>query len=183
MKPIVDTPIGQPPVIRFGAFELDYAANQLLKNGRAVRMQPQPFKLLCLLASRAGQLVTREDIRSALWPDDTYVDFEQGVNFAIKQVRDALADDAEHSLYVQTVPKRGYRFIAPVDFGTPEQELAFWPGTDPSLHKALWANIAELRLAEHRRQQERKKLQAVLLAIAAGVTVIALMLVLLFLRR
>jgi DNA-binding winged helix-turn-helix (wHTH) protein len=181
MKPPTDTPL-DPPVIRFGVFELDFAASRLLKNGRTVRLQPQPFKLLCLLARRPGQLVTREDIRSALWPDDTYVDFDQGVNFAVKHVRDALNDDAEHSLYIQTVPKRGYRFVAPVDSGTPEQELAFWPGTDPSLHKALWANIAELRMAEARRKEQRKKLQTTVVSIA-GVIVIALALVLFFLRR
>ena len=172
-KPSTDPPL-DPPVIRFGVFELDYTASRLLKNGRTVRLQPQPFKLLCLLAGRPGQLVTREDIRSALWPDDTYVDFDQGVNFAIKHVRDALNDDAEHSLYIQTVPKRGYRFVAPVDSGTPEQEAAFWPGTDPSLHKALWANIAELRIAEARRHEQQQKRRRALLAVAAAVIVVVI---------
>ena len=98
-------------------------------------------------------LVTREEIQAALWAGDTFVDFDQGVNFAIKQVRDAPGDSAEDSLYVQTVPKRGYRFLAPVETA---------PGTgrtghlavsvDHHLQKALWANIVELRLADNRRR-------------------------------
>ena len=104
-------------VRRFGSFELDLEAERLLKNGRTIRIQPQPFRLLCLLTNRPGLLVTREEIQAALWAGDTFVDFDQGVNFAIKQVRDALGDSAEDSLYVQTVPKRGYRFLAPVETG------------------------------------------------------------------
>jgi hypothetical protein len=76
------------------------------------------------------------------------------VNFTIKQVREALDDNADHPLYIQTVPKRGYRFLAPVDFVSPQQGPVLWPGTDPNLHKALWANIAELRLADDRRREQ-----------------------------
>src|SRR5512134_1116262 len=101
-------------VLYFGAFELDLEAGKLMKNGRLVRLQPQPFRLLSLLVSQPGRLVTREEIQSALWKDDTFVDFEQGVNFAVKQVREALGDRPESSIYVETVPKRGYRFLAPV---------------------------------------------------------------------
>ena len=111
-----------PRIVRFGAFELDMEAERLLKNGRTVRLQPQPFKLLTLLIGLRGQLVTREQIRAALWAGDTFVDVDQGVNFAIKQVREALGEDADHPLYIQTVPRRGYRFVAPVD-STPEEEL------------------------------------------------------------
>jgi DNA-binding winged helix-turn-helix (wHTH) protein len=167
VKPSIDD-LDEPTILRFGVFELDYGANRLAKNGRTVKLQPQPFKLLCLLARRAGQVVTRDDIRAALWSEDTYVDFDQGVNFTIKQVREALDDHAEHSLYIQTVPKRGYRFLAPVDFVSPPQGPAFWPGTDPSLHKALWANIAELRVAEGRRNERDKKLKIALAVVAAG---------------
>src|SRR4030095_15226293 len=104
----------RPPVVRFGAFELDLEAERLLKNGRPVRLPPQTFKLLRLLTNQPGRLVTREEIQAALWTNDTFVDFEQGVNFAIKQVREALGDRAENSIFVETVPKRGYRFLAPV---------------------------------------------------------------------
>jgi len=161
-------------LLRFGAFELDLEAQQLLKNGRTVRLQPQPFKLLCFLVSLRGQLVTREQIRGALWSGDTFVDVEQGVNFAIKQVRDALGEEAEHPLYIQTVPRRGYRFVAPVEvISGAEESPVYPPGTDLNLQKVLWTNIADLRLAEARRVQRRvivKKVAAVLgiVAILAG---------------
>jgi DNA-binding winged helix-turn-helix (wHTH) protein len=145
----------EPPILlRFGAFELDLESGQLLKEGRLIRLQPQPFKLLLLLTTHAGRLLTREEIRGALWKDDTFVDFEQGVNFAIKQVRDALGDQADHPIYVQTVPKRGYRFLPPVTAAArPGPEPL--PIVDQRLHKALWANIVELRLAEKGRQRRQ----------------------------
>jgi DNA-binding winged helix-turn-helix (wHTH) protein len=109
----VTTPLDANPtanLLRFGAFELDIEAERLLRKGRSVRLQPQPFRLLCLLAGQAGRVVTREEIRAALWTSDTFVDFEQGVNFAIKQVREAIGEDADHPIYIQTIPKRGYKF-------------------------------------------------------------------------
>jgi DNA-binding winged helix-turn-helix (wHTH) protein len=155
-------------LFRFGSFELDLEAQQLLRNGRMVRLQPQPFKLLCFLISLRGQLVTREQIRGALWSDDTFVDVEQGVNFAIKQVRDALGEDAEHPIYIQTVPKRGYRFVAPVDaIGGADDAGALPPGTDLNLQKVLWTNIADLRLAEERRVRRRRLLIRIGSAVAA----------------
>ena len=151
----------RPSVVRFGVFQLDAQSGQLLKNGRVVRLKPQPFKLLQLLVSRAGEVVTREEIRQALWPADTFVDFEQGVNSAIKQVRDALNEDAERPLYVETVPKRGYRFTAPIEDASKPPSLRT---TELRLHKALWLNIAELQLAE----RERAKRQRILIATIAG---------------
>jgi len=156
-------------VMRFGVFELDTESEQLLKNGLAIKLKPQPFKLLKLLVNEAGRVVTREEIRAALWSGDTFVDFDQGVNFAIKQVREALDDDSERSLYIQTVPKRGYRFVAPVEIVTPGENLFAVVPTDPRLHKALWANIAELRLAEQRRRKQTK-----IAAIVAGAIIAAL---------
>jgi DNA-binding winged helix-turn-helix (wHTH) protein len=166
-------------ILRFGAFELDIEAERLLRNGRTVRLQPQPFKLLTLLVGLRGQLVTREQIRTALWRGDTFVDVDQGVNFAIKQVRDALGEDADHPLYIQTVPRRGYRFVAPVDAG-PEEELPP-PGTDSSLHKALWTNIADLRLAEERRAKRRKVLRAWIAALGVAAAIAAVYLLAMFL--
>jgi DNA-binding winged helix-turn-helix (wHTH) protein len=161
----------QPPVLRFGAFELDLPAERLLKNGRLVRLQPQPFKLLRLLTSQPGKLVTREDIQAALWTNDTFVDFEQGVNFAIKQVRDALGDRAENSIYVETIPKRGYRFIAPVDAGrdgAPEIRVT----AEPYLQRALWENIVDLRLSE---EQHRKQLRALTIALVCLAVVVVVL--------
>jgi DNA-binding winged helix-turn-helix (wHTH) protein len=160
------------PILRFGAFELDTAAEQLFKGGRTIRLQPQPFKLLRLLAGVSGRVVTRDEIQAVLWKGDTFVDFEQGVNFAVKQVREALGDVAENPVYIQTVPKRGYRFLAPVEIVTPSVAPEPPPSrrTDLTLHKALWANIAELRLIEERRTKHRK----IALAVALAVAVVAL---------
>ena len=157
-------------LVRFGDFELDLQAGQLLRNSRLVRLQPQPFKLLCLLVSQPGRLFTREEIKTALWQHDTFVDFEQGVNFAIKQVREALGDRADSAVYIQTELKRGYRFLAPVTEvagGTPRASALPGQGTaDPELEKALWANITELRLADDRRRKHQMWLVAALAFVA-----------------
>jgi DNA-binding winged helix-turn-helix (wHTH) protein len=161
-------------LLRFGAFELDIEEQQLLKSGRIVRLQPQPFKLLCFLVSLRGQLVTREQIRGALWSGDTFIDVEQGVNFAIKQVRDALGEDADHPLYIQTVPRRGYRFVAPVDaIPTAQEPLFVPPGTDLNLQKVLWTNIADLKLAEEQRTKRRAVLKKILVGLGVAATLAA----------
>jgi DNA-binding winged helix-turn-helix (wHTH) protein len=149
-------------IFRFGLFELDTDSEELLKAGRTVRIQQQPYKLLCLLVAQAGKVVSRDEIRSALWPAETFVDYDQGVNFAMKQVREALGDEADHPVYVQTIPKRGYRFIAPVDAGaraaSPPPVPAERPRTDLTLalQKVLWSNIAEIRMAEAARAKRRR---------------------------
>jgi len=156
-------------------------AERLLRNGRNVRLQPQPFRLLCLLAGQAGRVVTREEIRAALWTSDTFVDFEQGVNFAIKQVREALGEDADHPVYIQTVPRRGYRFVAPVD-ASPDDDSPP-PGTDLNLHKALWTNIADLKLAEERREaRHRTTMKALIAVLSLAVAIAAVYLLRLFLH-
>jgi DNA-binding winged helix-turn-helix (wHTH) protein len=168
-------------MIRFGVFELDTQSGQLLKNGRVVRIKPQPFKLLQLLASRPGQVVSREEIRQLLWEAGTFVDFEQGVNTAIKQIRDALNEDAERPLYLQTIPKRGYRFIAPVEGAGPAVLPGIMPPvpqTDLGLQKVLWLNIVELRMEEARRRRRRQ----VLVAVAVATAVVALGTFLTYLR-
>jgi eukaryotic-like serine/threonine-protein kinase len=99
----------------FGAFKANLATGELWRNGRPVRLQPQPFKVLALLLERQGELVTREEIRQLLWGQATNVDFEHGLNFAIRRIRDTLGDDAERPRYIETLPRRGYRFIAPVE--------------------------------------------------------------------
>jgi len=102
------------PKLRFGPFELDVAAGELLKAGIHIKLQPQPFQVLLLLAERAGTVVSREEIRRCLWSDSTFVDFEHGINFSISQIRGALADNAEKPRYIETLPRRGYRCIANV---------------------------------------------------------------------
>jgi DNA-binding winged helix-turn-helix (wHTH) protein len=128
------------------------------------------LKLLHLLASRAGEVVTREEIRTLLWGTETFVDFEQGVNFAVKQVREALDDAAERSFYIQTVPKRGYRFVAPVE-GVPAGARA----DTGELQKAVWENIVELRLAEERRRKRVKILTVAAVVVALVLTALLVM--------
>ncbi len=171
-NPVTDK--SKAALLRFGTFELDLEAEQLLKNGRRVHLQPQPFKLLCLLTSQTGKLVTREEIRAALWKDDTFVDFEQGVNFAIKQVREALSDQAEHPVYIQTVPKRGYKFLVPVSAVSAGADQNQSATLDSNLDKALWANIAELRLSEERSNRRQKILMASLAVLAMALVLVSL---------
>src|SRR6266852_8579593 len=101
-------------IVRFGVFELDLSAGELRKNGVKLRLQEQPFQVLAMLLERAGEVVTREDLRQQLWPSDTFVDFDHSLNTAINKVREALGDSASSPRYVETLARRGYRFIAPV---------------------------------------------------------------------
>ncbi len=107
--------ISQEEIIRFGEFELALKSGELRKNGSVVRLQPQPFKVLAFLASHPGQTVTRIELQQAVWEGETFVDFEHGLNFCIKQIRSALGDDAQSPRLVETLPRRGYRFIAAVE--------------------------------------------------------------------
>jgi DNA-binding winged helix-turn-helix (wHTH) protein/Flp pilus assembly protein TadD len=118
--------------IRFGIFELDVETGELWKRGRKLKLPPKPVRVLALLASSPGQLVTRENIRSELWGNDVFVDFEQGLNFSIRKIRAVLGDSVKKPRFIETLPRRGYRFIAgidrdaPVDGSSPGQA----PGSD-----------------------------------------------------
>ena len=101
-------------VLRFGVFELDATTGELRKNGILLKLQPQPAKVLILLARRSTELVKREEIKDALWGGETFVDFEQGLNSCVRQIRSVLADDPDNPRFIQTIPRKGYRFIAPV---------------------------------------------------------------------
>lgn len=107
-------PLNNSRIARFGVFEIDLGAGELRKGGVKLRLQGQPFQVLALLLERAGDVVTREELRQKLWPSDTFVDFDHSVNTAINKVREALGDSASNPRYVETVARRGYRFIAPV---------------------------------------------------------------------
>jgi DNA-binding winged helix-turn-helix (wHTH) protein/TolB-like protein len=100
--------------LRFEGFELDLQCGELRKGSVPIKLQPQPFKVLALLASRAGELVAREDIQKQVWSGDTFVDFDRGLNYCVAQIREALGDSASEPRFVETLPRRGYRFIAPV---------------------------------------------------------------------
>jgi len=100
--------------LRFGQFDFDPRDGALWRDGRVVRLQPQPARVLALLTARAGEIVTRDELRHEVWGDGTFVDFERGLNFCIAQIRGALGDSADSPRFVETLPRRGYRFIAPV---------------------------------------------------------------------
>jgi cholera toxin transcriptional activator len=101
-------------IVRFGVFEIDLSAAELRKNGTKIRLQEQPFRVLALLLERAGEVVTRDELRQNLWPADTFVDFDHSLNTAINKLREALGDSASSPRYIETLARRGYRFIPPV---------------------------------------------------------------------
>lgn len=111
-------------MFRFGRFELRPAAEELRKNGTVIHLPHQPLRILTLLVTRAGEIVTREEIRAAVWGEETFVDYEQGINTAVRQIRFALNDTAEAPRFLQTVPRRGYRFVAAVERIVPGELLA-----------------------------------------------------------
>jgi DNA-binding winged helix-turn-helix (wHTH) protein len=102
-------------LIRFGTFEVDLRTGELHKKGLKIKLQEQPFQILAMLLEHAGDIVTRGELRHRLWPEDTFVDFDQGLNKAINKIREALGDSAESPRFIETLPKRGYRFIAPIN--------------------------------------------------------------------
>jgi len=110
----VDLPVESPSVYRFGVFEVDLGRRELLKHGTRIRLQEKPFLVLVELLRRPGEVVTRDKLRQRLWEPGTFVDFDEGVNSAVKRLRGCLGDSAEKPLYIETVSRYGYRFIAPV---------------------------------------------------------------------
>src|SRR5579862_8721915 len=102
-------------VLRFGLFDLDVRAGELRKSGMKLRLQGQPLQVLAILLEHAGELVTREELRSQIWTADTFVDFDHSLHNAIARLREVLGDSAETPRYIETLPRRGYRFIAPLD--------------------------------------------------------------------
>jgi len=116
-------PVGSPMeeltsgagVLRFGNFQADLRSGELRKEGRKVRLQEQPFQILVILLEHPGEVVTREELHRELWPGDTFVDFEHGLNNAVNRLREALSDSADSPRFIETLPRRGYRFIAPVE--------------------------------------------------------------------
>ena len=102
-------------VLRFGAFEVDLRPGELRKHGLKIKLQNQPFQILAMLLAQPGEMVTREELRQKLWPAETFVDFDHGLNNAIKRLREALGDSADSPRFIETLARRGYRLIVPVD--------------------------------------------------------------------
>jgi DNA-binding winged helix-turn-helix (wHTH) protein len=125
-----------PARIRFGLFEVDTRSGELRRNGYKIDLQDQPFQALLLLLEHPGEVVTRDDLHKHLWPQDTFVDFDRGLNKAINKLRYALRDDAEKPRYIETLPQRGYRFIATVEPALPAATEAVELALKPSAVQA-----------------------------------------------
>jgi DNA-binding winged helix-turn-helix (wHTH) protein len=121
---IVVTPANTHPIWRFGVFEVDPRREELRRAGTPVKMREQSFRILIYLLEHAGETVTRDELRKVLWPSDTFVDFDHSLNTAVMKLRDALGDSTDAPLYIETIPKRGYRFIAPVSQATESRNRA-----------------------------------------------------------
>lgn len=104
----------QPRIVRFGSFEVDKLTGELRKKGSRVKLQQQPFQILLMLLQRKGDIVTREELRQRLWPEDTFVDFDHGLNAAVKRLREALGESADSPVFIETLARRGYRFAVPI---------------------------------------------------------------------
>src|SRR5215469_15955498 len=112
----MDLPGPQNKIVRFGLFETDVQRRALTRGGVRVRIQEQPFQILVLLLERHGEIVTREELQQKLWPADTYVAFDDGLNTAVKKLRVALGDSSDNPRFIETIPRRGYRFLVPISF-------------------------------------------------------------------
>ncbi|HVO58162.1 MAG TPA: winged helix-turn-helix domain-containing protein [Dongiaceae bacterium] len=146
-NPVVSTevPESKGEVVRFGVFEVDARAGELRRNGLKVKLQDQPFQILALLLERPGEVVSREEVRRRLWPADTFVDFDHSLNAAIKRLRDALRDSADNPRFIETLARRGYRFIAPVSGGARIETTVIVQPAPPA--RNLWRLVAVGTLA------------------------------------
>ena len=134
MNPPADAPL----TIRFGVFDLDLQTGELRRKGVKVALQEQPFRVLALLVAQPGELVTRDELRRALWAEAVFVDFDHGLNKAVAKIRDALGDIAESPRYVETLERRGYRFISPVEVVVPRTAPALGCGDRPVVARLSW---------------------------------------------
>jgi DNA-binding winged helix-turn-helix (wHTH) protein len=143
-------------IVRFGVFEVDLRAEELRKNGAKLRLRGQPFQILAMLLERPGEIVTREELQQRLWPEGTFVDFDHSLNTAINKIREVLGDSAENPRFVETLPRRGYRFIATVENpGREIQTEKASPEAEALANANLNVGVQEKLLAEkeppHRR--------------------------------
>lgn len=136
------------PVIRFGAFEVNFQTGELRHQGQKVKLQEQPLQILAALLERPGEIVTREELRSKLWPEDTFVDFDHSLNAAVKRLRDGLGESAGAPVFIETLARRGYRFIAPVNGSSATSEIAIAPALVQGKSSSLrhWSATALLSL-------------------------------------
>jgi TolB-like protein/DNA-binding winged helix-turn-helix (wHTH) protein/Flp pilus assembly protein TadD len=140
----MSSPADLPRLLRFGQFELDLGTGEMHKEGKRIKLQEQPCQVLALLIEHAGELVSREELRKKLWPNDTFVDFDHGVNIAVNKLRDALGDSPEKPRFIETLPRRGYRFIASVSTsktstnGMPSTHVSSFPAGRTGSASITW---------------------------------------------
>ena len=132
--------------VRFGIFEVDLCAGELRKGGVKIKLYGQPFNVLATLLERPGQVVTREELQQKLWASDTFVDFEHGLNKAINKLREALGDDADNPRFIETLPRRGYRFLVPVESVTASQRASKTDAPSSGKHPTAIGTLAALPL-------------------------------------
>jgi DNA-binding winged helix-turn-helix (wHTH) protein len=138
-----------PRLIRFGPFEIDLRTGELWRRGIKVRLQDQAFKVLAMLLERPGDLVTREELRARLWPDSVFLDFDHGLNKAVAKARAALGDEADSPRYIETLDRRGYRFIAPTERASSRAAPGARETAMPSVHLAWGERRFPLSLGTH----------------------------------
>src|SRR6202047_4482176 len=132
--------------LRFGVFELDLRAAELRKRGIRIKLQEQPFQILCLLLDHSGEVVAREELRQRLWPAHTFVDFDRSLNKAMTKLRSTLGDSAENPRYIETIPRHGYRFLAPVHHPREGTETAVAALVHPAeTHSGVQARVGDDR--------------------------------------
>jgi DNA-binding winged helix-turn-helix (wHTH) protein/TolB-like protein len=151
---------------RFGLFELDAASGELRREGALVRLQPQPAQVLGFLVQHAGKVVSRDELRAAVWGNATFVDFDRGLNFCISQVRSALRDDSAEPRYIRTVPKQGYQFISPV-------ERAAASATAQTPAQSTEPQLGDLPLGQPHGFRRRRMVLAAAAVLVAGLAVLA----------
>jgi DNA-binding winged helix-turn-helix (wHTH) protein len=150
----MDNGSGSAQIVRFGIYEADLQTGELRKNGTKVPLQGQPFQVFAILLLNSGKLVTREELRKRLWSEDTFVDFDHGLNTAITKIRLALNDSSDDPRFVETLPRRGYRFLVPVSGKTIGPSAAPTPTSSESEPSPLTLvqiriSICERKKAEH----------------------------------
>jgi DNA-binding winged helix-turn-helix (wHTH) protein len=172
------------PVVRFGVFEADLHTGELRKQGLKIKLTGQPMEVLAMLLEHPGELVTREEIQKRLWPGETFVDFEHSLNTTVKKLREALGDDADNRRFVETLPRRGYRFIAPVE--TPNHAAPTQPSPavsvpapsrppSGSFTRRIVTAIVRGLMEEHRKRMRWRYLALVGLVLGVGAATLVLL--------
>src|SRR5258708_15955282 len=151
-------------LVRFGIYEVDLRTSELRKQGRKIRLQEQPCRILAILLEQRGEVVTREEIRKGLWSDDTFVDFDHSLNTAIMRLREALSDSSDNPRFIETLPRHGYRFIAPVEeVAAPEQARRHYgldaPASESQSAVAVSGSVSHSPLEEIPHEPEGKQIR------------------------